>query len=197
MCRISLPLTRSVLVALLTGLLLVGFIPAGSAKVKNKADAKGDTMTYLIDRGQWQATPLNEDGDIRDVRVNNAKKAVIVKVTFAKLLPSAPIVRQAQYTVDLFTGGGTRVRSVAEFIMAPSHPVASSSAYGNQVVCTAKATWAFGDSELTLRLPGHCFTNRNRVRAVVNTRILTDRHDGEYHQMITDTARSKGYVRRK
>jgi hypothetical protein len=191
------PLFRTTLVTLLAGFLLLGFIPAGAAQVKYRPDPKGDTMTYLIDRGQWLSTPRNENGDIRGVRLNNAKKAVIVKVNFVKLLPSAPTVRQAQYTVDLFSGDGTRVRSVAEFIMAPSNPVATSSAYGNQVVCTAKATWAFGDNQLTLRFPGHCFTKRNRVRAVVNTNLLLDRHDGDYHQLITDTARSKGYVRRK
>ncbi|HNA99468.1 MAG TPA: hypothetical protein PKX56_09520 [Marmoricola sp.] len=189
-------ITHAALVAALTGLLLVGIIPAGQARVRYAADTRGDTMTYDVGRGIWQATPTNKDGDLLGVRVSNARKAVVVTLTFAKLVPSAPTVRSAQYTVNVATPGGGTLSTMADYAQAPSNPVTTSGA-GGQVVCSPKATWIFGDNKLRLRFPNHCFTNRSRVWVSASSRILTDRHDGEFHRMISDTAYSRGGVSRR
>lgn len=212
MSAARIPALRVVLATLMAGLLVLATATTGAAKAKPgkgrfTADREGDTMTYDIDRGLWQPTPNNEDGDILGIRVFNQKQAVRVKVTFAKLISSAPTRRSARYTVALATGDGLTLRSVADFAQAPGNPVATSSALGNQVACSPKATWAFGDGALTLRFPNACFarsldraagfSKHKAVSVTATTKILTDRHDGDFHLMITDSAVGSGYLRRR
>ena len=148
---------RPVVVTLISVLLVLGFAPASSAKVKNTTDATGDTMTYDVDRAIWVASPNNDQGDISAVRINNGKKAVTVRLTFVKLVPSAPTVRTAQYTVGLVTNEGISLQVIADMAQNLGNPVATNTNAGNRPVCSPKTTWAFGDNQVTFRFPNRCF----------------------------------------
>ena len=189
---------RSVVVTLISVFLLLGFAPASSAKVNNTADTTGDTMTYDVDRAIWVASPNNDQGDISAVRINNGKKAVTVRLTFVKLVPSAPTVRTAQYTVGLVTNEGISLQVIADMAQNLGNPVATNTNAGNRPVCSPKTTWAFGDNQVTFRFPNRCFkqvkprAKHKRVWVSARSKIYTDRHDGIFHRIITDTAYRTG-----